>query len=134
MNYGILACSVIALLSTVLMNWYKHLLDREHTVNKENQSYSIVFGILSARENFQLRAALRKTWIRQLMQYPSLEGRSRFAYKFIVGSNGCEIPLEDRINEYTCEWDPYIATNQELTSYALQWPCEVQFLLEHRHY
>ena len=28
--------------------------------------------------------------------------------------------MEDRINEYSCEWDPYIATNQGMSSIDFQ--------------
>lgn len=73
----------------------------------------LVVGILSARDNFDRRAAARETWLKF--------GRvSRVKSYFIVGSEPCTVPPEDRIDPYVCErWEPNITQiSDELEFYA----------------
>lgn len=71
----------------------------------------LLVGVLSARENFERRAAARETW---------LSGASRVKSFFIVGRDACRVPPEDRVDPYVCErWEPNItAVNENLEFYA----------------
>ncbi|KAK8756141.1 hypothetical protein V5799_020672 [Amblyomma americanum] len=71
----------------------------------------LLVGVLSARENFDRRAAARETW---------LSGASRVKSFFIVGRDACRVPPEDRVDPYVCErWEPNITEiNENLEFYA----------------
>ncbi|KAG8444518.1 hypothetical protein GDO86_009615 [Hymenochirus boettgeri] len=64
------------------------------------RSYDIVVGVLSARHNHELRNVIRNTWLQHLNQHSTLS--QRVLVKFIIGSNGCDIPVEDREDPYSC--------------------------------
>ncbi|KAK7873094.1 hypothetical protein R5R35_000374 [Gryllus longicercus] len=60
-----------------------------------NQSKLLVIGILSAPDHFELREAARKTWIQNI--------GSDALYYFLIGKHMCPVPLEDRIDEFSCK-------------------------------
>uniref|UniRef100_A0A4W3IFD0 UDP-GalNAc:beta-1,3-N-acetylgalactosaminyltransferase 2 n=1 Tax=Callorhinchus milii TaxID=7868 RepID=A0A4W3IFD0_CALMI len=80
--------------------------------------YDIVVGILSARQNYELRNALRNTWLGNIKQHPEL--RQRVLAKFIIGAHGCDIPDEDREDPYSCQLlnitDPVVGQEIEAIS------------------
>ncbi|XP_045153843.1 UDP-GalNAc:beta-1,3-N-acetylgalactosaminyltransferase 2 isoform X2 [Echinops telfairi] len=63
--------------------------------------YDMVVGVLSARNNHGLRKVIRSTWLKHLIQHPTL--RQRVLVKFIIGTQGCEVPVEDREDPYSCK-------------------------------
>lgn len=71
----------------------------------------LLVGVLSARENFDRRAAARETW---------LSGASRVKSFFIVGRDACRVPPEDRVDPYVCQrWEPNLTEiNENLEFYA----------------
>ncbi|XP_037285755.2 UDP-GalNAc:beta-1,3-N-acetylgalactosaminyltransferase 2 isoform X1 [Rhipicephalus microplus] len=71
----------------------------------------LLVAVLSARENFERRAAARETW---------LSGASRVKSFFVVGRDGCRVPPEDRVDPYVCQrWEPNVtAINENLDFYA----------------
>lgn len=71
----------------------------------------LMVGVLSARQNFERRAAARETW---------LSGVSRVKFCFIVGREPCRVPPEDRLDPYVCErWEPNITeVHDKLEFYA----------------
>ncbi|XP_051023838.1 UDP-GalNAc:beta-1,3-N-acetylgalactosaminyltransferase 2 isoform X3 [Acomys russatus] len=62
--------------------------------------YDVVVGVLSARNNHELRNVIRNTWLKHLLQHPMLS--QRVLVKFIIGARGCEVPVEDREDPYSC--------------------------------
>ncbi|XP_075388320.1 UDP-GalNAc:beta-1,3-N-acetylgalactosaminyltransferase 2 isoform X2 [Tenrec ecaudatus] len=63
--------------------------------------YDMVVGVLSARNNHGLRKVIRSTWLKHLIQHPTLS--QRVLVKFIIGTHGCEVPVEDREDPYSCK-------------------------------
>uniref|UniRef100_A0A8C8XMA3 Hexosyltransferase n=3 Tax=Panthera TaxID=9688 RepID=A0A8C8XMA3_PANLE len=85
----------------------------------KSSHYDVVVGVLSARHNHELRNVIRSTWLKHLMQHPSL--RQRVLVKFIIGARGCEVPVEDREDPYSCRLlnitNPVL--NQEIEAFSL---------------
>uniref|UniRef100_A0A2K5NMA4 Beta-1,3-N-acetylgalactosaminyltransferase 2 n=1 Tax=Cercocebus atys TaxID=9531 RepID=A0A2K5NMA4_CERAT len=81
--------------------------------------YDVVVGVLSARNNHELRNVIRSTWMRHLLQHPTLS--QRVLVKFIIGAHGCEVPVEDREDPYSCNLlnitNPVL--NQEIEAFSL---------------
>ncbi|XP_077350517.1 UDP-GalNAc:beta-1,3-N-acetylgalactosaminyltransferase 2 [Festucalex cinctus] len=63
-------------------------------------SYEVLVGVLSARQHYKLRQAIRDTWLGYLHQHPHF--KHRVGVRFIVGKHGCPIPEEDREDPYSC--------------------------------
>ena len=61
--------------------------------------YDVVVGVLSARNNHELRNVIRNTWLKNLLHHPTLS--QRVLVKFIIGARGCEVPVEDREDPYS---------------------------------
>uniref|UniRef100_A0A3P8UAK9 Hexosyltransferase n=1 Tax=Amphiprion percula TaxID=161767 RepID=A0A3P8UAK9_AMPPE len=62
--------------------------------------YEVLVGVLSARHHYELRQAIRETWLGYLQDHPHFQ--HRVGVKFIVGEHGCPIPEEDREDPYSC--------------------------------
>ncbi|XP_042314787.1 UDP-GalNAc:beta-1,3-N-acetylgalactosaminyltransferase 2 isoform X3 [Sceloporus undulatus] len=81
--------------------------------------YDVIVGVLSARHNDGLRNAIRNTWVRHLKQHPGLS--QRVLVKFIIGAHGCDVPVEDREDPYSCRLlnitNPVL--NQEIEAFTL---------------
>ncbi|XP_048341797.1 UDP-GalNAc:beta-1,3-N-acetylgalactosaminyltransferase 2 isoform X2 [Sphaerodactylus townsendi] len=81
--------------------------------------YDVIVGVLSARHNEELRNVIRSTWFRHLKQHPGLN--QRVLVKFIIGSRGCGVPVEDREDPYSCKLlnitNPVL--NQEIEAFTL---------------
>lgn len=61
-----------------------------------------VIGILSARQNFDLREQARSSWLKN---YSPQKNHSVKAW-FIVGKEDCKIPPSYRLSAYECQkWD-----------------------------
>ncbi|NP_001018523.1 UDP-GalNAc:beta-1,3-N-acetylgalactosaminyltransferase 2 precursor [Danio rerio] len=60
----------------------------------------VLVGVLSARHNHELRQAIRDTWLGYLKQHPHFQ--NRVLVKFIIGAQGCSVPLEDLEDQYSC--------------------------------
>ncbi|KAK1328029.1 hypothetical protein QTO34_012451 [Cnephaeus nilssonii] len=80
--------------------------------------YDVVVGVLSARNNHELRNVIRSTWLKHSRQHPALS--QRVLVKFIIGARGCEVPVEDREDPYSCRLlnisDPVL--NQEIEAFT----------------
>ncbi|EPQ17132.1 UDP-GalNAc:beta-1,3-N-acetylgalactosaminyltransferase 2, partial [Myotis brandtii] len=80
--------------------------------------YDVVVGVLSARNNHELRSVIRSTWLKHSLQHPALG--PRVLVKFIIGARGCEVPVEDREDPYSCRLlnisDPVL--NQEIEAFT----------------
>nr|XP_012315312.1 UDP-GalNAc:beta-1,3-N-acetylgalactosaminyltransferase 2 isoform X2 [Aotus nancymaae] len=85
----------------------------------KSSHYDVVVGVLSARNNHELRNVIRNTWLRHLLQHPTLS--QRVLVKFIIGAHGCEVPVEDREDPYSCKLlnitNPVL--NQEIEAFSL---------------
>ncbi|RXM99769.1 UDP-GalNAc:beta-1,3-N-acetylgalactosaminyltransferase 2 [Acipenser ruthenus] len=102
-SLALLLCPcVVAVVVHLLMviNKTASFLDLLHT-DQQVQSCEVLVGVLSARNNYDLRNAIRNTWLGHLKQHPELQ--HRILVKFIVGTNGCDIPEEDREDTYSCK-------------------------------
>uniref|UniRef100_A0A669D7N3 Hexosyltransferase n=1 Tax=Oreochromis niloticus TaxID=8128 RepID=A0A669D7N3_ORENI len=62
--------------------------------------YEVLVGVLSARHHYELRQAIRETWLGYLRHHPHFQ--HRVGVKFIVGEHGCPIPEDDREDPYSC--------------------------------
>ncbi|XP_058910607.2 UDP-GalNAc:beta-1,3-N-acetylgalactosaminyltransferase 2 isoform X3 [Kogia breviceps] len=85
----------------------------------KSSHYDVVVGVLSARNNHELRNVIRSTWLKHLVQHPALS--QRVLVKFIIGAHGCEVPVEDREDPYSCKLlnitNPVL--NQEIEAFSL---------------
>ncbi|XP_024842266.1 UDP-GalNAc:beta-1,3-N-acetylgalactosaminyltransferase 2 isoform X3 [Bos mutus] len=85
----------------------------------KSNHYDVVVGVLSARNNHQLRNVIRSTWLKHLLQHPALS--QRVLVKFIIGAHGCTVPVEDREDPYSCKLlnitNPVL--NQEIEAFSL---------------
>ncbi|XP_062938750.1 UDP-GalNAc:beta-1,3-N-acetylgalactosaminyltransferase 2 isoform X2 [Cynocephalus volans] len=85
----------------------------------QSSDYDVVVGVLSARNNHELRNVIRSTWLKHLIQRPALS--QRVLVKFIIGAHGCEVPVEDREDPYSCKLlnitNPVL--NQEIEAFSL---------------
>uniref|UniRef100_A0A2K5QZV2 Beta-1,3-N-acetylgalactosaminyltransferase 2 n=1 Tax=Cebus imitator TaxID=2715852 RepID=A0A2K5QZV2_CEBIM len=85
----------------------------------KSSHYDVVVGVLSARNNHELRNVIRNTWLRHLLKHPTLS--QRVLVKFIIGAHGCEVPVEDREDPYSCKLlnitNPVL--NQEIEAFSL---------------
>ncbi|KAK3577042.1 hypothetical protein CHS0354_003122 [Potamilus streckersoni] len=61
----------------------------------------LVVGVLSARDHFEARQAIRDTWMRSIMENAHLS--NRIQVQFVVGETGCDIHPDSRISKYGCE-------------------------------
>ncbi|XP_036775194.2 UDP-GalNAc:beta-1,3-N-acetylgalactosaminyltransferase 2 isoform X4 [Manis pentadactyla] len=86
---------------------------------RKSSHYDVVVGVLSARNNHELRNVIRSTWLKHLIQHPALS--QRVLVKFIIGAHGCEVPVEDREDPYSCRLlnitNPVL--NQEIEAFSL---------------
>ncbi|XP_036210536.1 UDP-GalNAc:beta-1,3-N-acetylgalactosaminyltransferase 2 isoform X5 [Myotis myotis] len=84
----------------------------------KHSHYDVVVGVLSARSNHELRSVIRSTWLKHSLQHPALG--HRVLVKFIIGARGCEVPVEDREDPYSCRLlnisDPVL--NQEIEAFT----------------
>ncbi|CAL1280465.1 unnamed protein product [Larinioides sclopetarius] len=102
--------SFLCIFIAVVITFYHEDLSRLRNWTFSGRERTILaIGILSARENFELRQAARLSW---LQKYSSRN--SDVKAWFIVGNNSCEIPPEYRLNEYGCEkWKVNLSGLQE---------------------
>ncbi|XP_019382266.1 PREDICTED: UDP-GalNAc:beta-1,3-N-acetylgalactosaminyltransferase 2 [Gavialis gangeticus] len=81
--------------------------------------YDVIVGVLSARHNHELRNVIRNTWFKHLKLRPALS--QRVLVKFIIGAHGCDVPVEDREDPYSCKLlnisNPVL--NQEIEAFSL---------------
>lgn len=61
----------------------------------------LTIGILSARDHFQQRESLRKTWLMDISKLN--DNNSLMNYKFIVGDKACQYHQQNRKTPYDCE-------------------------------
>ncbi|XP_076429052.1 UDP-GalNAc:beta-1,3-N-acetylgalactosaminyltransferase 2 isoform X2 [Peromyscus maniculatus bairdii] len=94
--------------------------------------YDVVVGVLSARNNHELRNVIRNTWLKHLLQHPTLS--QRVLVKFIIGARGCEVPVEDREDPYSCRLlnitNPVL--NQEIEAFSFPEDASSSILSEDR--
>ncbi|XP_078012370.1 UDP-GalNAc:beta-1,3-N-acetylgalactosaminyltransferase 2 isoform X3 [Phascolarctos cinereus] len=85
----------------------------------KSRHYDVVVGVLSARNNHELRSVIRNTWLKHLKQHSELS--QRVLVKFIIGARGCDVPVEDREDPYSCKLlnitNPIL--NQEIEAFSL---------------
>uniref|UniRef100_I3JV13 Hexosyltransferase n=1 Tax=Oreochromis niloticus TaxID=8128 RepID=I3JV13_ORENI len=87
--------------------------------------YEVLVGVLSARHHYELRQAIRETWLGYLRHHPHFQ--HRVGVKFIVGEHGCPIPEDDREDPYSCSLlnftepvsDPSLLAPSDVSAIAL---------------
>ncbi|XP_035519925.1 UDP-GalNAc:beta-1,3-N-acetylgalactosaminyltransferase 2 isoform X1 [Morone saxatilis] len=72
----------------------------DNNTHSDEPFYEVLVGVLSARHHYELRQAIRETWLGYLRNHPHFQ--HRVGVKFIVGEHGCPIPEEDREDPYSC--------------------------------
>ncbi|PSN48328.1 hypothetical protein C0J52_03410 [Blattella germanica] len=81
----------------LLTMWNQSIENDADPVNKNNETL-LVIGIISSQNNFDARKSIRDTWLK-------LTDQQNVKYHFVVGSEICRIPPEDRLYKETCsEW------------------------------
>uniref|UniRef100_UPI00358E4CA9 UDP-GalNAc:beta-1, 3-N-acetylgalactosaminyltransferase 2 n=1 Tax=Myxine glutinosa TaxID=7769 RepID=UPI00358E4CA9 len=88
-----------------MVAYYVHLtffpsLSLTGLLSGHRRHYDLLVAVLSARENEAQRRVLRDTWVGETYRDPTL--RDRVLVRFVVGSEGCSIPPEDREDYYSC--------------------------------
>ncbi|XP_041353620.1 UDP-GalNAc:beta-1,3-N-acetylgalactosaminyltransferase 2-like [Gigantopelta aegis] len=69
------------------------------------EDIDVAICILSSRDHFEHRDAIRETWLSNLRS-DTILGYSVKAW-FMVGETCCTLPMEDRLDEYDCHpWNP----------------------------
>ncbi|KAL4231971.1 hypothetical protein ACF0H5_009548 [Mactra antiquata] len=79
----------------ILETWY-----HDRGIISEHKM-KLMIGIMSARENFEYRQALRSTWIKDIGAINQVS--DNVEYKFVIGSKGCDIHMKNRKDIYSCE-------------------------------
>lgn len=83
-------------LTYIAETWYHD--GRQATVRHTK----LTIGIMSARENFENRQTLRSSWIQDIgNNLNQISGN--IEYKFIVGSQSCDVNIRNRKDQYVCE-------------------------------
>ncbi|XP_072805030.1 UDP-GalNAc:beta-1,3-N-acetylgalactosaminyltransferase 2-like isoform X3 [Vicugna pacos] len=81
--------------------------------------YDVVVGVLSACNNHELRNVIRSMWLKHSLQHPALS--QRVLVKFVIGARGCQVPVEDREDPYSCRLlnITNLVLNQEIEAFSL---------------
>lgn len=90
---------LLLLLGLIIHLIYVTLYDTNKKAAKTKEI--LIIGILSSRNHFEQRSLLRKGIRKQI-------NSSEIKLKFIVGKYPCRIPVEDRIDIYKCDADPFL--------------------------
>eukprot|EP00112_Aurelia_sp_Birch-Aquarium-sp1_P013616 Seg2894.2 transcript_id=Seg2894.2/GoldUCD/mRNA.D3Y31 product="UDP-GalNAc:beta-1 3-N-acetylgalactosaminyltransferase 2" protein_id=Seg2894.2/GoldUCD/D3Y31 len=104
--------AVVGILAFVISQLITEDVKLQHGLREKDRK-DVVIGILSARGNFQEREALRNSWLKVVADKQESFYNLKVTYRFIIGTEPCEIPIADRINEYECNWDPFVTTNPD---------------------
>ncbi|KAK7077352.1 hypothetical protein SK128_009142 [Halocaridina rubra] len=74
-------------------------------------SRHLIIGVISARDHFLQRDAVRLTWGSQIANIPNAE------LIFVVGEHDCHIPPDYRISQYSCEkWNVHMHDAEDASS------------------
>lgn len=81
---------------------YNRRRSRSGNAGKHNHQTKcdIFLGILSARDHFEHRKAIRETWLGYIHTHP--KWKKRICSKFVVGNHSCHLPPEYRRDPYSC--------------------------------
>ncbi len=69
-------------------------------------SKDLVIAVISARDHFKLRQAIRDTWWQNISSNEELS--RKIDLQFVVGEKACEIHPDDRDNQYGCNSWEYV--------------------------
>ncbi|CAL1527673.1 unnamed protein product [Lymnaea stagnalis] len=84
------------------------------------ETVDLAICILSARNNFEHRSAIRKSWLKDMHTIRSTQNKNMVA-KFVVGKVACSVHPENRIDHYDCErWTPSIPDKPVLQAFSLK--------------
>ncbi|CAH1793171.1 unnamed protein product [Owenia fusiformis] len=76
--------------------------------HKEVPHYHIIVGVMSARNHYKQRQAIRDTWLAHSQTQANIS--NKVVVKFVLGKKACHIPPEDRLDPYSCErWDVQVS-------------------------
>ncbi|KAM8852177.1 UDP-GalNAc:beta-1,3-N-acetylgalactosaminyltransferase 2 isoform 2-T3 [Synchiropus picturatus] len=79
---------------------FTHTQTSFHCIDESPPFYEVLVGVLSARHHYELRQAIRETWLGYLQDHPHF--KHRVGVRFIIGKHGCPFPEEDREDPYSC--------------------------------
>lgn len=95
------ACFSLLILSLSLI---MYLFASYYTKEKvDGSDVNLVVLIISAREQFDLRNAIRSTWLNDFYSNSELNTGLNVKHYFSVGSEHCSIPTSKRTSPLTCE-------------------------------
>lgn len=89
----------ISLCIVVAICAYYYSKDTLKKLNSAADPLLLAVGILSARENFELRNAARSTWLKEYLPRKNNVTKAWF----VIGKDDCQIPPMYRLNKYACE-------------------------------
>ncbi|XP_048059917.1 UDP-GalNAc:beta-1,3-N-acetylgalactosaminyltransferase 2 isoform X1 [Megalobrama amblycephala] len=99
------AAALFPCVIAVLLHWFgwtdrTALLLGFGSADNQKAVHEVLVGVLSARHHYDLRQAIRDTWLGYIKQHPHFQ--NRVMVKFIIGEHGCAVPEEDREDPYSC--------------------------------
>ncbi|XP_045188617.2 UDP-GalNAc:beta-1,3-N-acetylgalactosaminyltransferase 2-like [Mercenaria mercenaria] len=99
-SVGVLVVAVLAPVIYIYMLEHSTCECGDNDTGRKQEDTQLVIGILSAREHFEQRQAVRDTWLQDIHKGHALE---KVLYKFIIGSRSCDIHVQNRKDLYSCE-------------------------------
>ncbi|XP_046339155.1 UDP-GalNAc:beta-1,3-N-acetylgalactosaminyltransferase 2-like [Haliotis rufescens] len=104
-------------LISLLLNCALDTLKNDGKYGSDKEELDLAVCIMSARNNFEQRQAIRETWLRGLTMITSKKVKAFF----VVGHEACDIPPPDRLDPHTCEeWTPEVPDNSDMAAFSLQ--------------
>ncbi|XP_055894532.1 UDP-GalNAc:beta-1,3-N-acetylgalactosaminyltransferase 2-like [Biomphalaria glabrata] len=86
----------------------------------EKQNLDLAVCILSSRQNFELRNAIRNSWFNDIVSI-ELGHTKTVQAKFVIGQDACLIHPENRIDSFGCEpWNVSLPKSSELTTFFMK--------------
>ncbi|XP_060083801.1 uncharacterized protein LOC132563058 [Ylistrum balloti] len=98
---------VVLSFKKVFSKRYCQWIDQNGEVS-EKPSYDLAVGILSSRDHFDAREAIRETWLKEL------NANKRGHGWFVVGDTDCNLHPDNREDQYCCkEWTVSVPVESE---------------------
>ncbi|XP_057198005.1 UDP-GalNAc:beta-1,3-N-acetylgalactosaminyltransferase 2 isoform X2 [Triplophysa rosa] len=94
------AAALLACVVAVLVHWSGWTDRSFRSADTQKSVYEVLVGVLSARHHYDLRQAIRDTWLGYVQTHPVFQ--NRVMVRFIIGEYGCSVPEEDREDPYSC--------------------------------
>lgn len=109
-------CSFLVLLAgigTGIMCYHLLFIVQSIVDGPEAKSYyKLVIGVLSARQNFKQREAIRQSWLGHIKNSTDLSQIAQV--QFVIGQHPCQASPDDRVDPYSCnKWSPEVVFEKD---------------------